>query len=527
MTYSWGTFAGRLAGAGMVAVLLAGTALAQVPRRSEEGQQPSPPVHDDHHVEPRTMSPQARPSTLDLKSFGSDPVYEERAYDPKAQFDIYGGKKEVPKVRPLLELGQPLYAEGPLNHSYNLIGRKNLVSPQLYVYGDWRTVAAFNDNGAKEVGQIATRLNLDVDLKLTATERVHALFRPLDRGGAFTRYEFAGQDRNRQDHFNRQTDLNLDTLFFEGDLGAIVAGVRDEFVSWDMPIAFGLMPLVYQNGIWVDDAFIGGAFTIPSRNSRTFDITNMDFTFFVGTDKVSTPAILDRAGKLDEAGANLYGVTTFIEALEGYIEAGYGRIDDTRSASNFSYNNATLAFTKRYGGLVSNSVRGIVNWGQNPDRSQRQTADGYVLLLENSLITHLPSTLVPYFNFFVGKDRPQSLARDAAAGGLLKNTGLSFETDGLTGFPKLDDTANDTYGGAIGVQYLFSLNQQVVLELATVQMLTQNRVGRAAQGPQYAISGRYQLPLTNAWIFRADVIAANLDKAPDVYGGRLELRRKF
>jgi len=306
-----------------------------------------------------------------------------------------------------------------------------------------------------------------------------------------------------------------------------VAGVRDEFVSWDMPIAFGLMPLVYQNGIWVDDAFIGGAFTIPSRNSRTFDITNMDFTFFVGTDKVSTPAILDRAGKLDEAGANLYGVTTFIEALEGYIEAGYGRIDDTRSASNFSYNNATLAFTKRYGGLVSNSVRGIVNWGQNPDRSQRQTADGYVLLLENSLITHLPSTLVPYFNFFVGKDRPQSLARDAAAGGLLKNTGLSFETDGLTGFPKLDDTANDTYGGAIGVQYLFSLNQQVVLELATVQMLTQNRVGRAAQGPQYAISGRYQLPLTNAWIFRADVIAANLDKAPDVYGGRLELRRKF
>ena len=31
------------------------------------------------------------------------------------------------------------------------------------------------------------------------------------------------------------------------------------------------------------------------------------------------------------------------------------------------------------------------------------------------------------------------------------------ETDGLTGFPKLDDTGNDSFGGAIGVSYLFNL----------------------------------------------------------------------
>ena len=109
----------------------------------------------------------------------------------------------------------------------------------------------------------------------------------------------------------------------------------------------------------------------------------------------------------------------------------------------------------------------------------------------------------------------------------MKNTGLSFETDGLTGFPKLDDTANDTYGGAIGVEYLFGLDQQIVLELATVQLLTQNRTGRAAQGTQYAVSARYQKPLTPAWIFRADVIAAELENAQNIYGGRIELRRKF
>ena len=70
-----------------------------------------------------------------------------------------------------------------------------------------------------------------------------------------------------------------------------------------------------------------------------------------------------------------------------------------------------------------------------------------MLIAENSLITSKPSTLVPYFNVWAGFDRPQPLADDS---GLLKNTGINFETDGLTGFPKLDDTGHDTFGGALG-----------------------------------------------------------------------------
>ena len=77
---------------------------------------------------------------------------------------------------------------------------------------------------------------------------------------------------------------------------------------------------------------------------------------------------------------------------------------------------ALAGFTRRYGGWLSNSVRVIHNFGQDPDPGQPQTADGTLLLLENSLITRLPLTLVPYLNLFVGLDRPQSVARDAGAG---------------------------------------------------------------------------------------------------------------
>ena len=61
-------------------------------------------------------------------------------------------------------------------------------------------------------------------------------------------------------------------------------------------------------------------------------------------------------------------------------------------------------------------------------------------------------------NAWVGIDRPQSLARAAGAGDILKNTGINFETDGLTGFPKLDDTGRDTFGAVLGIEYLSDLH---------------------------------------------------------------------
>ena len=174
----------------------------------------------------------------------------------------------------------------------------------------------------------------------------------------------------------------------------------------------------------------------------------------------------------------------------------------------------------------SNSVRLIWNVGQDPDDGVSQTADGFLLLLENSLITHLPTTLVPYFNMWVGVDKLQALAQQAR--GVLRNTGINFETDAITQFPRLDDTAADTFGGALGIQYLFDLDQQIVAEVATVQVMgSRNDPDRAARDDQYAIGFRYQLPITDAWIVRVDSMYGFLDNEDDLTGARLEIRRKF
>ena len=498
---------------------------AQVPQRrdfpSDREARPEATPPGTHRTLP-TMDSKATEGEFIPGLFGSDPTYPDKPYDADAQLSIYGGKTHFDAPRPVLEWGYPLYGDGPIGAGHNMIGEKNLVRPQLLVYGDWRTAIAYNDNGTNEVGQVATRLNVDVDLKLTATERIHAFFRPLDQGGQFTRYEFAGDDRRQGD---RKIDGNLETLFFEGDIGAIAAGLTDSYVGFDLPVAFGLVPLFFQNGIWVDDAFVGGALAIPALNSPMLDISNLDVSFFMGVDKVSTLALKDARGKLDDDAGRVFGVAAFSEMRSGYLETGYGYLQDTRDApfGGFDYHSVTAAWTQRYGGWLSNSLRAIGNFGQSPDRNARQTADGWVFIAENSLVTALPSTLVPYVNIFAGFDRPQSLAH--GGDGVLKNVGINFETDALTGFPKLNDTAQDAYGGAIGLQYLFALDKQIVVEVSTVQPWG----GSSAdiRGDQYGFGVRHQMNLTDRWIFRTDAILGKRDRDDDLFGVRMELRRKF
>ena len=237
------------------------------------------------------MSSNAKLVKNDSKAFGPDPKYSGKAYDPKQQVEIYGSKKNIEEPRPLLELGQKLYVEGPLKPYYDVIGRKNLVQPAFSIFGDWRSAFAYNNNGpGKQVGQIATRLNLETDYAFTATERIHALFRPLDQGGQFTHVDVLGPDQGQA---KLKLNGNVRTLFFEGDLGSIVSGFSDRWQSFDAPFAVGLVPVLFQNGIWANSAQVGGAFTIPARNSPALGISNMDLTFFAGFDDVTTPAIKD------------------------------------------------------------------------------------------------------------------------------------------------------------------------------------------------------------------------------------------
>ena len=79
--------------------------------------------------------------------------------------------------------------------------------------------------------------------------------------------------------------------------------------------------------------------------------------------------------------------------------------------------------------------------------------------------------------------------------------------------------------GAIGFEYLFALDQQIVVEAATV-IPWDNEQGPAKDN-QYAFSARYQIPITNQVILRADSIYGLLENKDDIFGARFEVRVKF
>ncbi len=455
-------------------------------------------------------------------SFKPDPTYDHEPYDAEAQLAIYDKKHMNKTANPPVELGRRLYDRGAYEPRPTWLGAKNPINSHLMAYGDLRVAGAYYDNGVAaangktEQSVVATRLNLDMDLALTATERIHAFVRPFDNNGSFTRYQISG---GAEDEFVDEFDFNLDTLFFEGDLGAMFQGWTGNINSIDLPIALGRVPLFTQNGIWLDDAFDGLAMGITAKSSPALDISNMDITFFAGFNQVTTAAV---PGSNDDA--KVFGLAGFVDGWKGYAEYGYGYIDS--DVSDLSYHNVTAAFTKRYGGRVNNSVRLIGNFGQS---AAVKTADGVLVLIENSLIPRRPvnsipspANLVPYFNLFAGFDTPQPLARAADSGGVLKNTGISFESDGLTGYPTLDASGHDSYGGALGVGYLFNLDRQIVVEGSVVQ-----RMNDSVLGSQYALGARYQHPITNAWIVRLDAMHGWREGLEGVYGARVEFRRKL
>ena len=226
---------------------------------------------------------------------------------------VYDGKFDVPTQRPWIEWPRAFYGSGITPQGINLWGSANLYRPEFYVYGDYRTGVMVAENDG-EVVNWAHRLNLDMDFWFTDTERFHAFVGPLDQGGRFTRWQLVDGDGQ----FREELDLNPVTAFFEGDLGVMLGTAAGTPSPFELPFTAGLVPLLFQNGIWMEDAVSGFAFALPSRHSRLLNISNMDLTFFAAFDQINSPAF---GG--DPSAAQAFGTAWFIEAYDGYIEAGH------------------------------------------------------------------------------------------------------------------------------------------------------------------------------------------------------------
>jgi hypothetical protein len=119
------------------------------------------------------------------------------------------------------------------------------------------------------------------------------------------------------------------------------------------------------------------------------------------------------------------------------------------------------------------------------------------------------------------------VARAGGSGGILRNTGINFETDGLTNYPTLNDTGANSYGGAVGFNLLSAdFRQQFVAEFTALSPYGNPAISRIS-GAQYAVGARYQRAINNRALIRFDAINGWLDNDSNIYGMRSEFRWKF
>lgn len=433
--------------------------------------------------------------------------------DEAVPLDLDGMPK---RPKPILELGEPFLGTGTLRTGFRL-PTGAVWQPSALVFGNLRLAAQSfeSDAGTGRVTELATRLDLFLNLQLSGTERLIAGIRAFDGDGRFTSYFFENPDPTLDGEFQDEFDADLETLFFEGDFGEIFPNLdREDFGRFDYGFSIGRQPLLFQEGLLINDTVDGIGIT---RNTLLLgNSPNFRATFFYGWNNLDTSFGAERDGKL-------YALFTSTDTRTSTIDADIAYVD----ADDFSGDLlvAGVSAVQRLG-AVNSSFR--VLGSVATDEVTATATDGYLLFSELAWTPHGTVDLF-YVNNFWAIDQFSPAARGAggAGGGPLGRAGVTFASVGLGSFDApLSNRAFDVVGGAIGYQhFLAATRKQLVFELGY-------RVGTQDTEPD-AVAGliRFQSAAGKHLVFVVDGFAGYRELVgggeQNPYGARLELVVKF
>ena len=467
------------------------------PEHGEPGEKEESHRHDDHggHGE-----------TGDHGGHGSRLSDEARPLDPNMP----------QRPRPPIELGEPFLGTGTLNPGLQL-PTGAVWQPSLLVFGNWRTAAqTFEaDNGSGRTTELATRLDLFLNLSLSGSERLVVGIRALDGGGDFTSYFFESPDPSLDGEFRDVTDADIDTLFFEGDFGEIFPDLdRDDFGSTDVGFSVGRQNLLFQEGLLLNDNIDGVGLTrntlLPTGTS------NFRATFFYGWGEVNTSAF-------NERDAQLFALLTSTDFLKSTVDADLAYVRATDTSGDLVVGGVSAV--QRIGSM--NSAFRILG-SYAVDEETPFTSDGLLLFSELSWVPHGTHDLV-YANNFLAFDSfvPAARGVGGAGAGPLGRAGINFASADLGSFDApLSSRATDVFGGAFGYQRFFDhTRKQLLMELGY-------RLGTEDdQDDSYAATVRFQSAHGKHTVLVLDGFVGHRessfgdDEVP--FGGRVELLFKF
>jgi len=421
-----------------------------------------------------------------------------------------------------IEIGNGFLDTGILDEGFEVPVIEAVWQPRLWAYAINRTAFQTFNNGAPgsvRETEIANRLDIFVNLQLTGTEKILLGLRPLDknRPDRFTRYTFKG----RNEGFNDELTVGLETLFFEGDVGSLFP-VLDQAGLHPIDYGFtvGRQPVIFQEGILINDTV--DAFGLIRNN-----------IVFPGTSNFRVSSMwawnrLDRNDAGRNSDQNMFG--TFIAAdthLSTYnLDLIYVNDNARKEVEADGFYIGASAIQRLpffYGISTAFRVNASVKLNDNnvPSNVGGSVVGNGVLLTAEFSKTVPGSEDIVYFNPFLGIGNYTQAGREAIVGGPLANTGILFASPNLSTYLAEINPfiINDVIGGAIGYQAFFDHGRRnLILEIAGRKDLKGDRRGSLGFGAQMQQAVGQHLQFTYEGFYVLN------DGQEDGLGGRVEMQ---
>lgn len=306
--------------------------------------------------------------------------------------------------------------------------------PRFVTHGSYEVFGLFLEQGGTRQDSVGHQLIVDLDLRLTGTERAHVQFRPLGRrntGGSFFRLDDPiGYDDN-------STGIP-DRWWIEGEFYSLFGGlIDDQFTPLDYHITVGKVPYAVHNSLLINDEVTG---VIINKNTLLIPpLSNLNLQGFYFFDDVDTAT--PRSTELVGMHASADWRNAFIEGTIAYLS----HSDDSNFDSRYAAASAT-----RFFGPVTLAGRALFKGG---DASG--TGDGALFVVESNLTRLAPHKVscvtgieqaVFYGNFFKATSGWSPIS-----GANFNRLRSSFAVDPLI---RIGQGVNpsDTIGASVGVQ---------------------------------------------------------------------------
>ena len=398
--------------------------------------------------------------------------------------------EEVISPTPLLTLfGPGLLSTGPLGSGFEL-PTGAVWRPSLWIFGNLRTGfnSVHNPPGTPDINEWVNRLDLFANLQLSATERILVGIEPLNDAPKFSGYRF---DPREQEGWVDGTNIDIATLFFEGDFGEIFPLLDpDDRLPLDVGFSVGRWLLDLQDGMLANDRMdaVGLTRYFPVPGTSTTRVT-----LLYGWHHI------DRGNRERGKHANLVGLSLEADTYSRTLEADLlwvGAPDDQGGNGIFAAVGSVQRI-KAFGRTWNSTVRAMLS--QALDGSNPQVGNGALFFTELST-TPRKTQDVAYLNAFVAVHDFTSAARGPTKGGPLGRTGLLFAAVGLGAYkPALGNQAQDAVGGSVGYQWMFNQGERnIVLEVGGRGPISGD------ERPRGAIGGRFQQKLADRVMLELD-----------------------